>query len=276
VRGDLADGDALTAVLGSYKIEAVLHFAANACVEESVRLPRIYFQNNVVNTLNLLDVMLDNGISRIVFSSTCATYGEPIRIPITDDHPKCPVNPYGESKLFIEKVLDWYGKAYGLEWLALRYFNVAGADPEGEIGEVHDPETHLVPITIQAAVGLRAHLEIYGTDYDTADGSAIRDYVHVTDLADAHVRALEYLLGGGGSMSLNLGSGTGCSVREIIRAVEKTTGRRVPVRNAPRRAGDPAVLLADAGQAIEKLDWARPYSTTEAIVETAWRWHNTL
>jgi UDP-arabinose 4-epimerase len=273
VRGDLADRDVLAEVLISYKIEAVIHFAANACVEESVRKPRIYFRNNVVNTLSLLDAMLDHGISRIVFSSTCATYGEPIRIPMAEEHPQFPVNPYGESKLFIEKVLEWYGKAYGLAWLALRYFNVAGADPEGEIGEVHDPETHLVPIAIQAALGLRAHLEIYGTDYDTPDGSAIRDYVHVTDLADAHVRALEYLLGGGGSRSLNLGSGTGCSVREIVRAVEKTSGRRAPVRNASRRAGDPAVLLADAGQAIERLDWARPYSTTEAIVETAWRWH---
>lgn len=274
VRGDLADSGALLGALVAHKIEAVIHFAANAYVGESVRAPRKYFRNNVTNTLNLLDAMLDAGVSRIVFSSTCATYGDPVRIPIDEDHAQHPVNPYGESKLFVERVLRWYEAAYGMRWVALRYFNAAGADPQGELGEHHDPETHLVPIVIQAALGMRPQVEVYGTDYDTPDGTAIRDYVHVTDLADAHVRALSHLMDGGASLALNLGTGVGSSVRTIISAVERVSQRTFQVRNVARRAGDPAILVADASRAREQLGWDQHYSNPEMIVETAWRWHS--
>jgi UDP-arabinose 4-epimerase len=273
VRGDLSDRDFIHAAITSHKIEAVIHFAAYDYVGESVLSPRKYFQNNVSNTLNLLGAMLDAGVKRIVFSSTCATYGDPVSVPISEDHPQSPVNPYGESKLFVEKVLRWYEKAYGLEWMALRYFNVAGADVDGEIGEDHDPETHLVPLAVQVALGLRPELSVFGADYDTPDGTAIRDYVHVSDVADAHVRALHYLVGGGRPVALNLGSEIGSSIREIVSAVERVSGRPVGVRDAPRRAGDPAKLLADASRAVETLGWSHPLSNPEAIVETAWRWH---
>jgi UDP-glucose-4-epimerase GalE len=274
VSGDLADRDAVAAALKAHSVAAVIHFAAHAYVGESVRAPRKYFQNNVANTLNLLDAMLDAGVANIVFSSTCSTYGEPIRLPISADHPQSPVNPYGESKLFIEKVLGWYHKAYDLKWMALRYFNAAGADPEGELGEDHTPETHLVPLTISAALGGDRRLEVFGTDYDTPDGTAVRDYVHVTDLASAHVRALQHLLDGGRSRALNLGTGTGSSILEVIRAVEHVGGRSVPVRNSPRRSGDPAILVADPCLAKEALGWAHPHSDLGTIVDTAWRWHN--
>jgi UDP-arabinose 4-epimerase len=217
--------------------------------------------------------MLDAGVANIVFSSTCSTYGEPTRLPIAEDHPQSPVNPYGESKLFIEKALGWYHKAYDLRWMALRYFNAAGADPEGEIGEDHAPETHLVPLTISAALGRHTCLEVFGTDYDTPDGTAVRDYVHVTDLANAHVRALQHLLDGGRSMALNLGTGTGSSILEVIRAVEHVGGRSVPVRNCARRSGDPAILVADPGLAKVALGWAHPHSDLGTIADTAWRWH---
>ena len=274
MRGELADRSAISEALAAHQIGAVVHFAAHAYVGESVRDPRKYFRNNVVNTLNLLDAMVDAGVSRIVFSSTCATYGDPVRIPINEDHPQRPVNPYGESKLFVERVLHWYGGAYGMKWVALRYFNAAGADPEGELGEQHDPETHLVPIVIQAALGERPHVEVYGTDYETPDGTAIRDYVHVTDLADAHVRALTHLADSGQSIALNLGSGAGSSVRAIISEVERVSNRTFGVRNVARREGDPAILVADASRAKEKLGWEHRLSSPETIVETAWRWHN--
>ena len=274
VRGELADRSAISEALAAHQIGAVVHFAAHAYVGESVRDPRKYFRNNVVNTLNLLDAMVDAGVSRIVFSSTCATYGDPVRIPINEDHPQRPVNPYGESKLFVERALHWYGGAYGMKWVALRYFNAAGADPKGELGEQHDPETHLVPIVIQAALGERPHVEVYGTDYETPDGTAIRDYVHVTDLADAHVRALTHLADSGQSIALNLGSGVGSSVREIISEVERVSNRTFGVRNVARREGDPAILVADASRAKEKLGWEHRLSNPETIVETAWRWHN--
>jgi len=273
VRGDLADCGAIARALTAWGIEAVVHFAAHAYVGESVRSPRKYFQNNVANTLNLLGAMLDKRIPRIVFSSTCATYGEPVRIPIAEDHPQSPVNPYGESKLFVERVLGWYQKAYGLEWAALRYFNATGADPDGEIGEDHDPETHLDPLAVEAALGLRPHVDVFGTDYPTPDGTAIRDYVHVTDLAEAHVQALQYLIGGGVPVALNLGSGIGSSVLEMIQTAERVSRRTVAVRNCSRRAGDPAVLLADASRAGQVLGWTCPYSNPQAIIETAWQWH---
>lgn len=273
IEADLGDRAAVRAALQGYGIRAVIHFAARAYVGESMRDPRGYFRNNVVHSLELLDAMLDAGVDVIVFSSSCATYGLPEVLPITEDHPQRPLSPYGESKLVVERALHWYGHAYGLRWLALRYFNAAGADPEGELGEVHHPETHLIPRAILAVLGRVGPLEVYGTDYPTPDRTAIRDYVHVTDLADAHVLGLRYLLDGGGSMALNLGTGCGHSVREVVAAVERVGGGPVPLREAPRRPGDPPALVADARRAREVLGWQPRYSELDAIVETAWRWH---
>ena len=273
VVGDLANTSLLQELLQEYRVEAVLHFAAHAYVSESVANPRKYFRNNVANTLNLLEAMLDNGVRNIVFSSSCASYGLPESVPIREDHPQRPVNPYGESKLFVERVLDWYGQTYGLNWMSLRYFNAAAADPEGEIGEEHEPETHLIPLVIQAALGQRSLVEIYETDYPTPDGTAIRDYVHVTDLAEAHVRALRYLANGGNSMALNLGTGKGHSVREVIQAVERVSGRHFPVRETGQRPGDPPALVADASRAAQVLGWRPRYPELDSLVEHAWRWH---
>ena len=229
VEGDLADEDLIRRVLCEHGVEAVIHFAASAYVGVSMQQPREYFQNNVVNTLHLLAAMIDTGVSSIVFSSTCASYGVPTVLPISEDHPQHPVNPYGESKLFIERVLGWYSRAYGIRSVALRYFNAAGADPDGDLGEVHSPETHLIPLIMEAAHGQRPHVEIFGTDYPTADGTAIRDYIHVRDLAEAHVRAMDYLRDGGESLALNLGTGCGHSVRDVIATVESVSKRSVPV-----------------------------------------------
>ena len=273
VEADLADDESLRRTFREYEIDAVVHFAASAYVGESVRNPRAYFQNNSVNTLNLLNAMLDYGISRIIFSSTCATYGVPERVPIDEGHPQLPINPYGDSKLFVERVLRWYGEAYGMQWMALRYFNASGADPDGEIGEVHDPETHLIPLVIFAALERTGPVQIFGTDYATADGTAVRDYIHVTDLANAHVRALEYLANGGTSQALNLGTGKGNSVREVIDAVQRVSGCPVPYEEGPRRAGDPPELVARADLARDVLGWASEFNDIERIVETAWRWH---
>jgi UDP-glucose-4-epimerase GalE len=271
---DLADTEMLPQFLEKEHVEAVLHFAASLLVGESVKEPRKYFWNNVVNTLRLLDAMLEAGVKRIVFSSSAAIYGYPQKVPIPEDHPKQPVNPYGETKLAMERALQWYGNAYDLRWVALRYFNAAGADPDAEIGENHDPESHLIPLIIQAALGRRSHVEIYGTDYPTPDGTAIRDYIHVTDLAAAHVRALEYLGDGGESRALNLGTVRGYSVREVITAVGKISPRPVPFREGPRRAGDAPVLVADASLAGKTLDWKPQHSGLEAIVQDAWKWHS--
>jgi UDP-arabinose 4-epimerase len=274
VEGDLADTALVDHVLKTHRVTAVIHFAAYAYVGESVTNPRKYFRNNVANTLNLLDAMIDNGVRDIVFSSTCATYGEPTKVPISEDHPQNPVNPYGESKLAVEKILHWYQGAYPLRFAALRYFNAAGADPDGEIGEDHDPETHLIPLAIEAALGRRSGLDIYGTDYPTPDGTAIRDYIHVADLAQAHLLALDALMGGTTRLRLNLGTGQGQSVREVVAAVERASGRKVPVREAGRRAGDPPALVADARQAAAVLGWQPKYSDIDTIVEHAFRWHN--
>ncbi|OLC69825.1 MAG: UDP-glucose 4-epimerase GalE [Candidatus Rokubacteria bacterium 13_1_40CM_2_68_8] len=274
VEGNLADTGLIRQVLATHKVGAAIHFAASAYVGESMENPRKYFRNNVINTLNLLDALIDAGLAYVVFSSTCATYGTPAEMPIPENHIQDPINPYGESKRFVERVLHWYGRAYGLKWVALRYFNAAGADPEGEIGEEHDPETHMVPIAIQAALGKRPYMEVFGTDYPTPDGTAIRDYTHVTDLARAHLLALRYLLGGGKSTAVNLGTGNGHSVRKVIRAVERVSGRRVPVREAARRPGDPPVLVADSGKACQLLGWQPQFSSLDAIVETAWNWHS--
>ena len=273
-RGDLADADFVSGVFTRHKIDAVVHFAANACVGESMTNPRKYFRNNSVNTLNLLDAMVYAGVKEIVFSSTCATYGDPLRVPIDEAHPQHPVNPYGESKFFVERVLHWYAGAYGIRYAALRYFNAAGTDPDGEIGEDHTPETHLIPLVIEAALGKRPHIGIFGTDYPTPDGTAIRDYIHVNDLADAHIRALAHLKKRGANLALNLGTGKGNSVREVIAAVEAVSGRIVPVEVGPRRPGDPAELVADPRKARAILDWEPRYPDIRTIAEHAWKWHS--
>jgi len=273
VRGELSDSAALRRTIEEHEVQAVIHFAAYAYVGESMQEPGRYFRNNVAGTLSLLEAMHAGGVQQIVFSSTCATYGLPSVVPIDETQPQRPVNPYGESKLFIERALHWYGVAHGLRSVALRYFNAAGADPDGEIGEQHEPETHLIPSIIEAALGKRSAVEIYGTDYATPDGTAIRDYIHVSDLADAHVRALHYLRGGGESACLNLGTGDGFSVREVIEAVRVCSGRNVTVHERPRRAGDPPMLVADATKARRLLDWEPSRSALKDIVETAWRWH---
>ena len=272
VQGDAGDAALVARTLRCYGIDAVMHFAASTYVGESMVDPRKYFRNNVVNTLGLLDGMLAAGVGRIVFSSTAAIYGVPEQLPLPEDHPQKPVNPYGESKLFIEKMLGWYAPAYGLTYAALRYFNAAGADPDGQLGEVHSPETHLIPLVIEAVLGRRGAVDIYGTDYPTPDGTAIRDYIHVTDLARAHILALRQLEAGK-SVLLNLGTGRGYSVREVITAVQTVTGRTVPARETPRRAGDPAVLVAAAGRAAEVLGWQPKYSDLSEIVRTAFDWH---
>ena len=271
--GDLADQQWLRGVFERHRIDAVVHFAANALVGESTKDPRKYFWNNVVGSLVLLDVMREAGVSTIIFSSTCATYGNPVRIPIDESHPQSPVNPYGESKLFVERVLRWYGEAFALRWVALRYFNAAGADPDGEIGEHHDPETHLIPLAIQAVLGDIPFVQVYGTDYPTPDGTAIRDYIHVLDLADAHLKALTYLANGGPSTALNLGTGDGHTVAEVISVLGAVSERPVPVRETGRRAGDPPALVADASAARRLLGWNPAYPDLQTIVAHAWQWH---
>jgi UDP-arabinose 4-epimerase len=274
VEGDLANPQLLPKTIGDERIEAVMHFAANIAVGESVQDPKKYFWNNVVNTLRLLDAMVDARVKLIVFSSSAAVYGDPQKVPIPEDHPTRPVNPYGDTKLMMERALQWYGNAYGLRWVALRYFNAAGADPEGELGEEHDPETHLIPLVILAALGRLPCVEIYGTDYPTPDGTAIRDYIHITDLAEAHLLALDYLTHGGKSQALNLGTAQGHSVREVINAVGRISPRPVPVREGPRRAGDSPILVADANQAGKVLGWKPRHPELQAIVESAWNWHS--
>lgn len=272
IYGDVGDVDVVRRALRHYRIDAVMHFAASAYVGESVSAPRQYFQNNVANTLALLDEMLDAGVPDIVFSSTCATYGVPAIIPIAEDHAQIPVNPYGDSKLFIERALHAYDHAYALKYVALRYFNAAGADPGGDVGEDHDPETHIIPLAIDAALGRRHAVTIFGTDYPTADGTAVRDYTHVSDLATAHVRALAYLARGGRSIALNLGTGRGYSVREVIAAVERVGGLPVPLHQADRRPGDPPALVADATRAGDVLGWHARFTNLDEIVRTAWNW----
>jgi UDP-arabinose 4-epimerase len=273
VVGDIADQVLVTKSLKRFGVQAVIHFAAHAYVGESIERPRKYFDNNVSKTLALLATLLDAGIDKVVFSSSCATYGIPRGLPISEDHPQNPINPYGASKLFVETILNWYERAYGLRHTNLRYFNAAGADPEGEVGEAHTPETHLIPLVIAAAQAQTSAIEIFGTDYDTADGTAVRDYVHVCDLASAHVKALDRLLAGGASASVNLGTGRGHSIREVISAVEAVSGRTVPVIEGRRRIGDPPALIADPQLGQVLLGWTPLRSDLEAIVRTAWNWH---
>ncbi len=272
-RGELEDRARLDEVMERYRPVAVMHFAAYAYVGESVENPGKYYRNNVAGSLTLLEACRDRGIDRFIFSSTCATYGMPEVVPITESEPQKPINPYGASKLMIERMLRDFDHAHGLRSVSLRYFNAAGADESGEIGEDHDPETHLIPLVIDAALGRRSHIEVYGDDYPTPDGSAIRDYIHVTDLAAAHVLALDYLGEGGETTALNLGTGNGHSVLEIIRAVERVSGRKVPMKIGPRRPGDPPELVADASLARRVLGWSPRYVSVDEVVRSAWRWH---
>ena len=272
VEGDLHDCGRLTAALREHRIDAVLHFAAFAYVGESVTDPERYYRNNVGGTLSLLAAMREAAVDRLVFSSTCAVYGVPESVPIRETTPKAPLNPYGETKLAIERALHWFGEGYGLRWMALRYFNAAGADPDGEIGEDHDPETHLIPLVLRAALGTGKPVGIFGTDYPTPDGTAIRDYIHVTDLADAHLRALDRLGSGDRGGALNLGTGGGCSVREVIAAVERVAGREVPSQEAARRPGDPPELVADPSLARTRLGWRPAHSDLDTIIRTALAW----
>jgi UDP-arabinose 4-epimerase len=271
--GDIGDAARVDAVLDAHRPIAALHFAAYCYVGESVRAPRDYYRNNVVGTLTLLDALLAHGVRHLVFSSSCATYGIPDCMPIVEATRQAPVNPYGRTKLIVEGALNDYDAAYGLRFASLRYFNAAGADPDGDIGEAHEPETHAVPAAIHAALGRRAHFEIYGTDYPTEDGTAVRDYIHVADLADAHVLALERLLAGGESLAVNLGTGRGHSVRQVVTAVEAAVGGPVPINEAPRRAGDPPVLVADPSRAAELLRWRPRHPSLSAIVASAVAWH---
>ena len=276
VQGDLCDSSLLRHTLAKYGIGAVVHFAASSYVGESVHDPRKYYRNNLVNSLDLLDAMLEQGVSMIVCSSTCATYGTSQADLLDESHPQQPVNPYGETKLAFEHALAWYGSAYALRAVALRYFNAAGADTEEEIGELHDPETHLIPLVIEAALDSRRSVSIFGSDYPTPDGTAIRDYVHVSDLADAHVRALRWLAAGRETAAFNLGVGRGYSVCEVVHTVERITGRAVRTVHAPRRPGDPHRLVAAAERARTELGWAAKASDLDEIVRTAWRWRQKL
>ena len=275
-KGDLGNIDDIRAVFKKYPIEAVMHFAAFTYVGESVEDPQKYYQNNVKNTLNLLQVMLEENVKYFVFSSTCATYGNPVEIPITENHPQDPINPYGKGKLMVETVLKDYSDAYGLKYASLRYFNAAGADPEGEVGELHDPETHLIPLILDVAAGRREDIKIFGTDYDTPDGTCIRDYIHVTDLAEAHILALEYLQNGGESDFFNLGNGNGFSVKEVIETAEEITGKNIKAVEAERRAGDPPTLVGSSTKAKETLNWNPKYDELSKIIETAWNWHQKI
>jgi UDP-arabinose 4-epimerase len=269
IQGDILDQPTLTRALS--RAGAVMHFAAHAYVGESVTNPKKYFRNNVEGGLALLNGMLEVGVKKIIFSSTCAVYGEPAKVPIDENTPRQPVNPYGVSKLFFEQALEAYDRAYGLHFASLRYFNAAGADESGEIGELHDPETHLIPLALSAAAGTGRELQIFGADYPTPDGTCIRDYIHVNDLADAHVKALEHLAGGESSFAVNLGTGSGYSVQQVISAVERATGKAVPHKLAPRRAGDPPALVANPAKAQALLHWKASRGLPE-IVATAWKW----
>jgi UDP-glucose-4-epimerase GalE len=273
VVGDLSDGALLRHTLKQHTVAGVIHFAAHAYVGESMLHPRKYFANNCTNSLSLVDAMVDVGIGALVFSSSCATYGIPLELPIQEVHPQKPISPYGASKLFIENALCWYETAYQLRSVSLRYFNAAGADLSGELGECHDPETHLIPLVIAAAQGRIPYVDIFGTDYDTPDGTAIRDYIHVADLADAHVKAVGRLLAGQQSETFNLGTGQGHTIGQVITMVEKVGGRPVPMREAGRRPGDPAALVASAERAKQVLDWMPHRSDLATIIESAWHWH---
>jgi UDP-glucose-4-epimerase GalE len=271
VEGDIRDVAALREVIRQHRVEAVMHFAASLSVGESVRNPAAYYENNVVGALRVLDAMVAERVPHLVFSSTAAVFGDPVETPITELHPKQPINAYGETKLAVERALPHYERAYGLRSIALRYFNAAGADPDGELGEDHDPEAHVIPRAIDAALG-RGSFEVFGEDYETPDGTCLRDYVHVTDLAAAHLLALDALRGGASSTQYNLGNGHPTSVKAVISSVEKVAGRPVPFTVATRRPGDPAVLYASSERLKRELGWGPRFEEIDTIVETAWRW----
>jgi UDP-glucose-4-epimerase GalE len=269
VKGDMLDAAALGRVLP--RADAIMHFAAHAYVGESVTNPRKYFHNNVEGGLSLLNAALDAGVKKIIFSSTCAVYGEPEKVPIDENIPRQPVNPYGVTKLFFEQALEAYDRAYGFRYASLRYFNAAGADESGEIGELHEPETHLIPLALRAAAGLGPELQIFGSDYPTPDGTCVRDYIHVNDLASAHSKALNYLEAGNKSFAANLGTGKGASVQNVISAVEEVTGKRVPHKMVPRRPGDPPELVANPAKAQALLQWKAKRGLRDTVA-TAWNW----
>ena len=274
--GDLRDSEFLDRVFSENRIEAVMHFAADSLVGESVEEPLKYYENNVYGTLCLLKAMRKHGVDKIVFSSTAATYGEPENIPILEEDRTFPTNPYGETKLAVEKMLKWADRAYGIKHVVLRYFNVAGAHESGRIGEDHSPETHLIPIILQVALGKREKIYIFGDDYDTHDGTCIRDYIHVTDLVDAHILAIKKLESESESNIYNLGNGSGFTVKEVIESARKITGHSIPAELAPRRAGDPAKLVASSKKAMSELGWEPKYNSLEKIIETAWSWHKNM
>ncbi|WP_315451348.1 UDP-glucose 4-epimerase GalE [uncultured Selenomonas sp.] len=271
--GDIRDAAVLDKIFTENKIEAVIHFAANSLVGESMEKPLLYFNNNVYGMQVLLEAMVRHGVDKIVFSSTAATYGEPKRVPIHEDDETCPTNTYGETKLTMEKMMKWVSRANGVRYVSLRYFNAAGALPDGSIGEDHKTETHLIPLILQVPTGRRDHITVFGDDYPTPDGTCLRDYIHVVDLADAHVLALEYLRKGGASDIFNLGNGQGFSVKEMIAAAEKATGRSIKVEIGARRAGDPAQLIASSEKARTVLGWKPQFTDVEQVIGTAWKWH---
>ncbi len=273
VVGDLMDKQSLRDIFHKQTINAVLHFASLIQVGESFLDPQKYYTHNLISSLNLLEAMMENGVERFIFSSSAAVYGNPQKIPIPESHPLNPFNPYGQTKFFLETILQDYGKAYGLKFISLRYFNAAGADPEGQLGEMHDPETHLIPNILLFLLGKKERFELYGTDFETPDGTAIRDYIHVTDLASAHVLALKKILASPSSDFINLGASKGYSVLEVIRKTEEVTGRKVSYQEKPRRKGDVPVLLASKEKAEKVLGWKPRLSAIETIIETAWNWH---
>ncbi len=275
-RGDLADQTRIEAVMRRYRPVAVVHLASLIAAGASVVQPADYYQNNVAGTLALLQAMREAGVGRLVFSSSAAVYGEPRTTPIDEDHPKLPINPYGGSKLMCERMIEDFAAAYGVRAASLRYFNAAGAEPGGEIGEAHRNETHLIPLVLEAAAGLRRHVAIFGTDYATRDGTCLRDYVHVCDVADAHLLALRFLEQQAGAHSFNLGSGSGSTVREVVAAAERITGRKVATEERPRRPGDPTALLADPARARDILGWKPRYPALDDQISTAWNWHGRL
>jgi UDP-glucose 4-epimerase len=271
--GDLSDITCLRNIFREHSFNAVMHFAAYAFVGESVKNPSKYYRNNVVNTINLLDIMIEFNVRHIIFSSTCATYGIPDEIPITETHRQWPINPYGWTKFMIERILSDYENAYGLKNICLRYFNAAGADPEGGIGEDHNPETHLIPLVLDVAIGKRDYITIYGNDYPTYDGTCIRDYIHVNDLAEAHVLSLMHLKVSERSDAFNLGNGLGFSVKQVIAAAQKVTGSDITIRYGPRREGDPPILIGSSDKAIKVLGWKPEFADLTYILKTAWKWH---
>lgn len=272
-KGDISDMEFLDGLFAKEKIDAVIHFAAFSLVGESVTNPLKYYTNNLCGTKVLLESMVKNGVDKIVFSSTAATYGEPERVPIMESDRTEPTNPYGETKLAMEKMFKWTANAHGLRYVSLRYFNACGADAGGKIGEAHDPESHLIPLILQVPNGKREHVSIFGTDYPTPDGTCIRDYIHVTDLAEAHILAVKYLMNGGKSDIFNLGNGVGFSVRAVIDTARKVTGHPIPAVETPRRAGDPAQLIASSAKAKEILGWKPCHDSLEEIIASAWNWH---